>query len=206
MDWFYLPYYPVNGTFNTIKVTRMDSGEVRMSDKDSSWDMANCKSNILELLSMVELADGNVYIAGLGLGLIPLLIAEKESVNKVVISEVNKEVIDFFNGQGFDTSKVTIINEPWENHKGVDAYDWVMLDYYDHLDTAKISSEFKKFKANNRGALKLDFFKWPLNHTLSHLSLEQLKRYTYDVYKEDFDCRFITDALKHIHARRTRTA
>jgi hypothetical protein len=206
MDWFYLPYYPVKGAFNTIEVTQADNAEVRMSDKDSSWDMANCKSNILELLSMVELAEGNVYVAGLGLGLIPLLIANKSNVNKVVVSEKNEEVIHFFNGQGFDTSKITIVNESWETHKGADAYDWVMLDHYDYLDIEKMALDFKQFKSNNSGALKIDFFKWPLNHKLSHISLEQLKRYKHDIGKEDFDCGFIIDALKQIHARRTRNA
>jgi hypothetical protein len=206
MDWFYLPYYPVKGAFDTIKVTQTENAEARIRDKNSSWDMANCKSNILELLSMVELAEGNVYISGLGLGLIALLTAEKESVNKVVVSEVNEEVINFFNGQGFDTSKITIVNESWENHKGIDAYDYVMLDHYDYLDTEKMALDFKQFKLNNSGALKLDFFKWTLNHKLSHLSLEQLKRYKNDVFKEDFDCGFVVDALKQIHARRTRNA
>jgi hypothetical protein len=177
----------------------------RVIDKDFLWDMANRKSNILELLSMVELAEGNVYVAGLGLGLITLLIANKSNVNKVVVSEKNEEVIDFFNGQGFDTTKIAIFNEAWENHKGTDAYDYVMLDHYDDLDIEKIKIEFRKFKVNNSGALKIDFFKWHHNHKLAHLSVEQLKRYKHDVFAEDFDCGFIVDALKRIHARRTRT-
>lgn len=206
MDWFYLPYYPVKGTFNTIKVTQADSAEVSMFGKGSSWAMTNNKLNILELLSMVELAEGNVYVAGLGLGLITLLIAEKESVTKVTVSESNKEVIDFFLAQGFDLSKITVLNEDWVDHKGVENYDWVMLDYYDDLSVKKIKMDFEKFKSNNSGALKLAFFMWFVNQPLEHLTAEQTKRYKFDVFKEDFDCGFIIDVLKQIHARRTRNA
>jgi spermidine synthase len=206
MDWFYLPYYPVKGNFHSIKVIRNENKITTMSHVDGYWAMTNDKVSILELLSMIELAEGNVYVAGLGLGLITLLIAEKESVTKVTVSEANKEVIDFFNAQGFDTYKITIVNEDWVDHKGVESYDWVMLDYYDALGVEKIKMDFEKFKSNNSGALKLDFFNWHLEHKLEHLSLEQIKRYKHDVFKEDFDCGFIVDALKQIHARRTRNA
>lgn len=204
MNWFYLPYRPVRGVFNTITVQKIATVcYMQANDADSLWAMNNSKLNVLDMLSQIETASGNVYVAGLGLGLIPLLIAEKESVSKVTVSEINKEVIHFFNGQGFDTSKIEIINEPWETHKGVEPYDWVMLDHYDALDVEKIKLDFEKFKSNNNGTLKLDFYRWIENHPLEHLTAEQIKRYKFDAFEEEFDCSFLVDALKNIDKKRS---
>lgn len=214
MDWFYLPYKPVKGDYLKIQAVMTPSGICRLTplpdleEYSVYWSMENLKQSVLELLSQVERAQGNVFISGLGLGIATLLIANKESVNQVVVSEIDLEVIHFFKGQGFDTSKITIVNESWEQHKGSIAYDWVMLDHYDFApDTQKLKSEYEYFKSNNSGGMNLDFYLWwSFEQSLMDTTPEMKQRYSVDVWGEDFDCGFIIDALKQIHARRTRNA
>lgn len=205
MGWFYLPYYPVKGTFTSIEAVQHADKSVSIFSKNANWRMDNSKTAVLELLSMLDLAEGVVYISGLGLGLIALLVANKDTVTKVIVSEQSQEVIDFFNGQGFSTDKIKILHESWVDHKGVEPYDCVLLDHYDDLDVEQLRIDLKKFKANNSGKLQLDFFKWASVQSLKHLSPTQVDYYRYDVFKEDFDCSFIVSSLKQINARRTRS-
>ena len=64
----------------------------------------------------------------LGMGILPLLLALKDDVTEVVCYERNKNIIDAFNAQDFDKSKITIVNDDIANIENIDEYDSILLD------------------------------------------------------------------------------
>jgi hypothetical protein len=95
-----------------------------------NW-MSNTWGDILALLSQYDCASGKILIGGLGLGVIPLLISQKQTVSEVVVYEINQDVINCFNAQGFESIKMTIRHGNFYDAVN-EGFDWVMPDYYNY--------------------------------------------------------------------------
>jgi hypothetical protein len=226
IDWFYLPYRPVIKKWERIKVYTAKDGThaARMEPLNTpKWGMSNDLLDVMSLLCQIELSQGRVFVAGLGLGLTTLLVANKPEVSEVVVSEVEQETIDFFMGQGFNLDKIKILNESWETHISEKPYDWVLLDHYDGHDAIPaIPKQLNKFFNNNNCTPQVLFYLWeqfykssysdtPFEEYCSQFKLPsftpaQKQRYLIDKVEGSINIPEIVDALKQIHARRTRSA
>lgn len=96
--------------------------------------MSNTDQEMVEMYEDTKSAKGDCWIGGLGLGLMPEILANKISVRSVTVVEINKEVIDLvapriekqFPGkvriwQGDALSEQAFLNTQ---------YDWMYLDTY----------------------------------------------------------------------------
>lgn len=99
-------------------------------------------------------ANGDVFIAGLGIGLIVLPIQDKIEVNSITILEKNQEVIDLVGSQLPLNDKVTIIQGDvfdYEFPKGTkfdtiyfDIWDYINSDVYEEMKLLK--KKYRKYK------------------------------------------------------------
>lgn len=102
----------------------------------------------------IQHAHGDVFIAGLGIGLIVLPIQEKEEVKSITILEKNQEIIDLVADQLPLNEKVRIIQGDVYNHqfsKGTlfdclyfDIWNYVNSDVYE--DMKRLKRKYMKYK------------------------------------------------------------
>jgi hypothetical protein len=108
----------------------------------------------------VRNANGNVFIAGLGIGLIVLPVQEKENVKSIIILEKYPEVIELVGKQLPLNDKVKIIQGDvfeYEFQKGTkfdtiyfDIWDYVNSDVYKEMVLLKKKyRKYKRFKTEN---------------------------------------------------------
>ncbi len=126
-------------------VRLMEHGEVVMSDTPMEK-----RTN----LRFINKAHGDVFIAGLGIGLIILPIQEKEEVTSITILEKNPEVIKMVGEQLPLNDKVTIIQGDVYEHtfpKGTkfnclyfDIWNYVNNDIYQEMK--KLKRKYLKYK------------------------------------------------------------
>lgn len=131
--WFYLPFKRLSEGQTRINYY-LDKGLAlyhNTLDSEEIW-MSNRSEQVLEMLDQVENAYGRVLCSGLGLGIIPLLIAESPQVYSITIVENNAEVISLFNQQGFISPKINIVQGDILTYTD-SSYDSIMLDHYNHL-------------------------------------------------------------------------
>lgn len=88
---------------------------------------------------IINNAHGDMLIAGLGIGLILLPIAEKQNVNSVTVIEKNQNVIDIVSPQLPIDSKVKIINADIFDYTPERKFDCIYFDIWpeicrDHAD------------------------------------------------------------------------
>ena len=121
---------------------------VRLCDKNISSNMGVMMSNTpMEMRTneyFVHKANGNVLIAGLGLGMVVLAIQDKPEVKSILVIEKYKEVIDLVVPQLPLNNKVKIINSDifnWQpnGHK----FDTIYFDIWNDI-TGDNYPEMKK--------------------------------------------------------------
>jgi len=114
---------------NGWDIIMSDTGHERRSNLDVVW-----KSN------------GNVLIAGLGIGMIILPIAEKEEVSSITVIEKSSEVIELvephLRNAMWDPHKLKIVQADifeWKPDKGV-KYDTIYFDIWYNMCTDNLKS------------------------------------------------------------------
>ena len=177
-EWFSLPY--VTGNFGNVGIEKVgdDYELVPQNIPCRTVWVGTAWPYIAELLSQVELAHGRVLCTGLGLGLVPLLIAEADNVDHVWVVENDPDVISAFFVQGFDLSKITILECDADEVQGV--FDFIALDHYNGFPNGmhgfvKMTQSFKaRFPSSDVIA-----YLWPTLHTYTKLCHPQagVRRY-----------------------------
>ena len=85
-----------------------------LMEKNDVWMSVN-PNEIKTMDKHIKTAKGDVLVLGLGLGYYPYMISLKEEVNRIVIIEKSKDVIDIFNKYLFNDfphkNKITIIED-----------------------------------------------------------------------------------------------
>lgn len=142
-DWSFITFS--EDKVNNASIIRDSSGEAILNVGSKEW-MRNSKHAILELIDQYNLAYGDVLIGGLGMGIVALMVASKPEVTSVTVVEFNKDIIELFNNQKFNTNKITIVNENLYNHSG--KYDCALMDYYniEDMDNNFIMNESSKLR------------------------------------------------------------
>ena len=95
-------------------------------------------------------ANGDVLIAGLGLGLIILPIQNKPEVNSITVIEKSKEVIEMVSSQLPLNDKVKIINDDVFKYTPECKYDTIYLDIWPYVNEDVYEEEMKPLKQKYR--------------------------------------------------------
>jgi hypothetical protein len=103
---------------------------------------------------------GKVLLGGLGLGIIPRLLCEKDIVSKVTVVELSKEVIELC---AFENDKVEILNDDiytFMQRENLNQFDYIYIDAYtsDTCAYEKIILPTRKFMQENYPTVTLDFW------------------------------------------------
>ena len=107
-------------------VRLLHNGSVVMSDTDMEK-----RTNA----NFVRNAHGNVLIGGLGIGLILLAIQDKPEVEKIVVVEKHKEVIDLVKDQLPLNEKVEVANaDVWE-YTPTEKFNTIYMDIWNLINT-----------------------------------------------------------------------
>ena len=95
-------------------------------------------------------ANGDVLIAGLGLGLIILPIQNKPEVTSITVIEKSKEVIEIVGSQLPLNNKVKIINDDIFKYAPECKYDTIYLDIWPYVNEDVYEEEMKPLKQKYR--------------------------------------------------------
>lgn len=107
-------------------VRLLHNGSVVMSDTDMEK-----RTNA----NFVRNAHGKVLIGGLGIGLILLAIQDKPEVEKIVVVEKHKEVIDLVKDQLPLNGKVEVVNaDVWE-YTPTEKFNTIYMDIWNYINT-----------------------------------------------------------------------
>lgn len=91
----------------------------------------------------IKIAKGKVGIAGLGLGYTVYMISQKKEVDKVIVYEIDKDVIELFKRNFKDNPKIEIRNI--DAFKAQPEYfDFYYVDIYNYKLSHKVVSDYQK--------------------------------------------------------------
>lgn len=210
--WFDLPYRELE--CRGLSIGPFDTGHALYAEEAGGsgiW-MATSWQCIAELLSQIEPAYGRVLCTGLGMGLVPLLIADKDEVDSVVVIECDDRVIELFMAQGFDLSKIEIVQGDATTHRD-ERFDCLMLDHYNgyyELGLDFMMKEVAGIRANTKShdAIAVPF-RWTETEATSDspiglppMTAQERERYV-NAYTHAHDAIACTvESLKRIDSRR----
>jgi len=97
--------------------------------------MSNTPAEIRDFSWFVAEAEGNVLVAGLGLGCVLYALAKKDTVNKVVVIEKEKDVIDLVwdEYKKLFGDKIEIVNADIFEYKPTEKFDFGWFDIWDDI-------------------------------------------------------------------------
>ena len=113
---------------------RVCNGVLQLVENGKVW-MTTGFRDIKDLGNQVVSPKGRVCVAGLGLGLVAVLLSYKEEVHNIDVYEVNKDIIDLFECFPYDKTKIRVHHKCISNATGI--YDYLCLDHY-NLDSPSV--------------------------------------------------------------------
>lgn len=195
-DWFYMPIKV--GRWGDVTVRRMHDQKifpegkqsVFIGDSNSDLWMANDERydrGFQGLRSQYYNASGRVLLGGLGLGLLTLIVAEKPDVREVVVVELNPNVISAFRANGWNESKITIVNASIKEYTDTQGFDWILLDHVNQEGSLQLYHRYlvhiKKIIANvGMPRVAFDYFTWEELYTF--WLFENKREDTHEAFKE----------------------
>jgi hypothetical protein len=172
MAWYHIPYK--EGKWGTTRIFKQDGITFLGNDASDYWfsNGLYAELGIQGQRLMWHAAKGNVLCC-LGMGILPMLCALKPEVTSVTAIEIDKNIIDAFNEQGFDTTKIDIINIDMLDLEDISKFDTIFLD------AAKVQDEFfekhKEVLKNKTIILQgweHEYIQWIGKHKFGKYSLE----------------------------------
>lgn len=155
---FKLEKFEINKNNRDFRCYIPDGKYIRLLDKSAGWNGCVMSDTDMEKRTNTQFvlkANGDVFIAGLGLGMIVLPIQDKEEVKSITILEKYPEVIELVGKQLPLNDKVKIIQGDvfkYEFPKGTkfdtiyfDIWNYVNEDVYEEMQQLK-----KKYRRNKR--------------------------------------------------------
>ncbi|MGL4772686.1 MAG: hypothetical protein ACRC2K_03885 [Clostridium sp.] len=92
----------------------------------------------------LKLAEGRVGIVGLGLGYVVQELVKKDEVKEIVVYEISKDVIELYNRNFKENSKIKILNEDALAAQK-EVFDWFYVDIYEYKLSDKVVEDYKHF-------------------------------------------------------------
>jgi hypothetical protein len=125
---------------------------VRLRRKDMCQDvvMSDTWMEKRSNRDVLDHANGNVLIAGLGIGMVFSALTKKPEVTHITVVEKEQEVIDLVGSQ-FHYDNVTIVHSDIHNYETTEKFDTIYFDIWDNIcgdSWQEIKSLQKKFKRN----------------------------------------------------------
>lgn len=223
-NWYHLPYKL--GNVNGVSIRKFNSGYglfAAAAGHSGRWidDLWMCTDwqAIAELLCQIELAKGRVLVTGLGLGLVALLVANKTDVDEVIVLENDKSVLELFYMQGFDLTKIKIVEADALTYTDT-RFDTILLDHYNYIGEEPIigvkhASEVIRQNTNSMGADVIPYrwteflrdygsssIRWGEALGIPKITVQQELRYA-DAFNKARDAiSYLCDSLKQINSKR----
>ena len=154
---FKLEKFEINQDNRSFRCYIPDGKYIRLLDKSAGWNdcvMSDTQMEKKTNRDFVMKANGDVFIAGLGIGMIVLPIQEKEDVRSITILEKYPEVIELVGNQLPLNEKVKILQGDvfdYEFPKGTkfdtiyfDIWNYVNKDVYEEMKVLK--KRYRKYK------------------------------------------------------------
>lgn len=118
----------------------------------------------------IKHAKGIVGVVGLGLGYVVQELAKKKDVEKIIVYEKEKDIIDLYYMNFKENKKIKIINEDAYKAKGKN-FDYFYVDIYEYKLDTKVVEDFKLFnKLHNIE----EYLFWGLEHFLLSCKYEEI--------------------------------
>lgn len=100
--------------------------------------------------NFVRNAHGKVLIGGLGIGLILLAIQDKQEVEKIVVVEKHKEVIDLVKDQLPLNEKVDVVNSDVWDYTPTEKFNTIYMDIWNYINSDVYRNSMKPLIARYR--------------------------------------------------------
>lgn len=186
----YLPDFVIKeGTSNGVSIID-DNGNWRLLGNGVQFMQLITKSNreIKQLYSSFDLAYGDVFITGLGFGILALWVANKPEVKSVTVIENSQGIIDLFLASNKMPENVTIILGDADTYTTDKHYDCLLIDHYNTASTKEFTYKRTKNVADN---IPHDlFWFWSIEQRyairLNDLTMDDLILKPIDLSKIDF--------------------
>ena len=107
--------------------------------------MSNTPAEVHDHINFIRAAKGKVLIAGLGLGMVLQEVLKKDSVTKVTVVEISKDVINLV-AKSYQDTRLEIVNEDIFNFKPTEHYDFGWYDIWDDIS----GDEYEEMKKITR--------------------------------------------------------
>lgn len=118
----------------------------------------------------IKYAKGKVGVVGLGLGYVVQELAKKKDISKVIVYEKEKDIIDLYNSNFKENSKIKIINTDAYNAKK-DNFDFFYVDIYEYKLTPRVVEDYVIF--NKLHNIK-EYLFWGIEHFLLSCKYEEI--------------------------------
>ena len=137
-DNFILDKFKVeSGDFRAMLASVPEGQYVRLREKARSGDviMSNTPMEKHTNAAFVKVAHGDILIAGLGIGLVPMAIQDKPEVSSIMIVEKEPEIIQLISSQLNFNSKVKIVEEDIYHYRPFDEkFDCIYFDIWPYIN------------------------------------------------------------------------
>lgn len=172
----------INGfAINKEENFKTKTGYMYEKEIDLGLDIINLeyKGNSLMKISNIEIessymfikyAKGKVGIVGLGLGYVVNELLKKKEVEKVIVYEKEKEVIDLYNLTFKEDKRLKIINEDAYKAKK-DKFDYFFVDIYNYKLSNQVVEDYKTF---NKLHDITEYLFWGIEHFLLSCRYEEI--------------------------------
>ena len=164
---FKLEKFEINKENRPIRCNISDGKYIRLLNKKECV-MSNTDMEKNTNWKIVNVANGDVFIAGLGIGLIILPIQEKENVKTVTILEKYPEIIELVGKQLPLNDKVKIIQGDvfdYQFPRGTkfdsiyfDIWEYVNIDVYKEM--LKLKKKYRKYKKSKKDNQNVNMSCW----------------------------------------------
>lgn len=105
-------------------------------------------------------ANGKVLIGGLGIGMILLAVQKKPQIDKIVVVEKHKEIIDIVASQLPLNHKVIIINDDIFNFKTEELFDCIYFDIWNVINREYFKEHLYLIKKYYNNLNKKNLMSW----------------------------------------------
>jgi hypothetical protein len=141
-----LPSFNIKeSVLNNAEITYKD-GTYFLYNDNNKW-MTFTESNshqIAEFYSSYDQSYGDVFVSGLGFGILPLWLCNKPEVTSVTVIEISQDVIDLFLLSNNIPEKMNIINKDISNFTTEKKYNSLLLDHYEGRDYAHMLKDMEQ--------------------------------------------------------------
>lgn len=148
-------FYNLRAILNNRLESLVNAGTYKVLIKDGEIVMSNTQLEITTHQEAIEKAKGNILVAGLGLGMFLTAIKDKKEINRIVVLEKSKEVIQMI-GKYYKDDKIEIINEDIFDFDTKANFDLIWLDIWNDFDNSNLEEmEYlkEKFSSNSKEIL-----------------------------------------------------